>query len=109
MFEKSPRQVRGGSIQSLAGFVKISSVVNTTRAQPNKTIYCLQFNVDTDAEEDVRCENYTCNLTLHVENAGTCHQSQILSGQLQAFFQVRRLDKKVWLDVQAIIDSLYMQ
>ena len=112
VFEKSPKQVRGGSNQSLMGFVNISSVVDTTRTQHNTTIYCLQFNVDTNSDhgEDVyvRCENYACNLTLHVEDAGPCSQSQILSRQLQAFFQVRRLDKKVRLDVQTIIDSLCM-
>ena len=94
IFEKSPKQVRGGSNQSLMGFVNISSVVYTTRTQPNKTIHCLQFTVDTDVEEEKRCESEACNLTLHVENAGPCNQSQILSGQLQAFFQVRRLDEK---------------
>ena len=88
VFEKSPKQVRGGSNQSLMGFVNISSVVDTTRTQPNTTIYCLHFQIDTDAdyEDDTLCEDNQCNLKLNILDAGPSDQLTALS--FEAFFPV---------------------
>ena len=91
VFEKSPKQVRGGSNQFLMGFVNISSVVDTTRTQPNKTIYCLHFQVDTDAnfEDDTSCEDNQCNLKLNILDAGPSNQlTALYSLPREAFFHV---------------------